>query len=73
MADLARHAQHPIAPDYSLCGFAFDAGSSDDRDEGDLLFAGDGETVTCRDCRAIVLAIRAMKIGRVAAPEVPRG
>lgn len=50
-----RHAEGE--QEHSLCGMAFDAYDSGDSDE-EIIFAGDGETVTCPQCRAHLDYIR---------------
>lgn len=44
-------------PEFTLCGFAFDAHDSGDADEP-IIFAKRGEVVTCEECRAVIDYIR---------------
>lgn len=43
--------------EHSLCGMAFDAFESGDADEP-IVFAGDGELVTCADCKSQIDHVR---------------
>jgi len=43
--------------EHSLCGMAFDAFDTGDADE-QIVFAKDGETVTCPDCRDAIDFVR---------------
>ena len=60
--------KHALSPqgdgEFTVCGFAFDAHDSGDHDEP-IVFAGNGEAVTCPECRRIVVEFRSIKIGRL--------
>lgn len=59
-----RHATNPAQSEYTMCGLAFDAHGSGDHNEP-IVFAGEGEPVTCQECRRVVLEIRKIKLGRM--------
>jgi len=59
-----RHATNPAQSEYTMCGMAFDAHGSGDCDEP-IVFAREGEPVTCQECRRVVLAVRKIKLGRM--------
>lgn len=64
---MVKHAHMPGGGDeFAVCGLAFDAYDSGDAD-APVIFAGEGELVTCRECRRAVTEIRQMKIGRLRA------
>lgn len=48
---------HPLQPEFSLCGDAFDAPDTED-DVEPFELASNGETVTCENCREAIKAIR---------------
>jgi hypothetical protein len=45
------------APEYTLCGDAFDAFESGDADEP-IVFANAGQVVTCTECRRAIDYVR---------------
>lgn len=49
-------AQHPLQPEYTLCGDAFDAPDTED-DVEPFTFAVYGEKVTCAKCRLAIAFI----------------
>jgi len=59
--------KHVAAPgnggEFTACGLAYDAHESGDHNEP-VVFAGEGETVTCGKCRQTVIAYRKLRIGR---------
>lgn len=59
--------KHAMAPrhgaEFSVCGLAYDAHESGDHEEP-VVFAGEGETVTCIECRQTVIEYRKIRIGR---------
>lgn len=59
-----KHASDPAFSEYTVCGLAYDAHESGDHDE-QVLFAEDGEPVTCLKCREVVTEVRRIKLGRL--------
>lgn len=60
-----KHAGSPQGDgEFTVCGLAYDAYESGDHDEP-VLFAGDGEPVTCLMCREVVTEVRRIKLGRL--------
>lgn len=59
------HAINPAGGyEYTMCGLAFDAhGTGDAVDEIHLV--NYNETVTCLDCRRVVLEVRRIRLGRL--------
>ena len=54
-----RHAPGVLAgQEFTLCGVAMDAYESGDEDRP-VVFAADGEVVTCEDCRSVIEHVRA--------------
>lgn len=59
-----KHASDPSFNEYTMCGVAYDAFASGDYHEK-ILFAEGNEPVTCPRCRAVIMAIRRIKLGRL--------
>lgn len=49
-------AQHPLQPEFTLCGDAFDAPETED-DVEPFKFAVPGDKVTCEHCRRAIAFI----------------
>ena len=62
-----KHAHNPAGDgEFTMCGLAFDAHSVGDH-ENEIVFAGADESVTCQECRRVVLEVRKIKLGRMPA------
>lgn len=48
-----KHADSAINSEFTMCGVAYDAFDTGDAEEP-IVFAKDGETVTCTDCRRVI-------------------
>lgn len=55
---MRRCAEHPLQPEFSLCGDAFDIYETEGDDAEPFAFVKRGQTVTCDNCRDAITKLR---------------